>query len=83
MRAMDSAVISESQMVPRPAPSGVDSADDMHDNTLMPYISDAMGFFSAFIANVSWALISTNSHTPSSRSDARIAFITARGWVMS
>ena len=56
--------------MPSPAPSGADIADDMHDSTLMPYISDAIGFFSAFIANVSCALMSTSSQVPSGRDRA-------------
>ena len=42
--------------MPSPAPPGSDSADDMHDSTLMPYISGAIGFFSTFSANVSLRL---------------------------
>ena len=45
----------------------------MHESTLMPYISDAIGFWPTFSANVSWALMSTSSHVPSSRSEARMA----------
>jgi hypothetical protein len=50
---MDSALLADSPSVPRPAPSGDDIADDMHDNTLMPYINEAIGFFCALRANVS------------------------------
>jgi hypothetical protein len=39
--------------VPRPAPPGADMADDMHESTLMPYMSGAIGFFCALRANVS------------------------------
>ena len=37
----------------------------MHDSTLMPYISDAIGFLRTFSSNVSSALMSTSSHVPS------------------
>ncbi len=58
------AVVEESPSVPRPAPLGADMADDMHDNTLMPYMSGAIGFFCVLRAKVSWALMSTSSHVP-------------------
>ena len=38
---------STSPRVPSPAPSGSLSADDMHLSTLMPYISEAIGFLRA------------------------------------
>jgi hypothetical protein len=69
--------------VPSPAPSGADIADDMHDNTLIPYISDAIGFFSAFNANASCALMSTSSRVPSGAIARRSACIISNGWVMS
>ncbi len=69
-RAISSAVVADSPSVPRPAPSGDDIADDMQDSTLMPYMSEAMGFLVAFKAKVSCALMSTSSQTPSSASDA-------------
>ena len=62
--AMDSAVVAERPSVPRPAPPGADMADDMHDNTLMPYIRGAIGFFCMLSANVSCALMSTSNHVP-------------------
>ena len=43
--AIDSALSAESPSVPSPAPPGEDIADDIHDNTLIPYINGAIGFF--------------------------------------
>ena len=77
--AMDSALPAESPRVPRPAPPGDDIAEDMHDNTLMPYINGAIGFFCAFKENVSWALISTSNHVPFGFSAARMACIISAG----
>ena len=56
---------SGSPSVPSPAPPGSDRADAMHDITDMPYIIDAIGFFSAFSVTDSRAWMSTSSHDPS------------------
>ena len=82
-RAIASAFAGGRPSVPRPAPPGADSADDMHENTLIPYISGAIGFLAMFCSNVSRALMSTSNHVPSSRSAARMACITSCGCVMS
>ncbi|TFH14535.1 MAG: hypothetical protein E4H05_09350, partial [Acidimicrobiales bacterium] len=55
----------------------------MHDSTLMPYISGAIGFFRTFSANVSRPLMSTSSHVPAGASAAPMASIISCGWVMS
>ena len=62
--AIACAVVAERPSVPRPAPPGADMADDMHESTLIPYMSGAIGFFCALSAKVSWALMSTSSHVP-------------------
>ena len=77
--AIDSALLADNPRVPSPAPSGEDIADDMHDNTLMPYINGAIGFFCAFKANVSCALMSTSNHVPFGFSAARMACIISAG----
>src|SRR3546814_19507557 len=81
-RASDSAVAGVMPRVPRPAPPGSDSADDRHESTLMPYIIDAIGFFSAFSAKDSWALMSTSSQAPSSDSAPRLAAAMPAGSVL-
>src|SRR3546814_15629425 len=79
-RASDSAVAGVMPRVPRPAPPGSDSADDRHESTLMPYIIDAIGFFSAFSAKDSWALLSTSSQAPSSeRAPDRKSVVQGKG----
>ena len=58
--------LSDMPSVPRPAPPGSDSAEDMQLITLVPYMSVAIGFRSTFSANVSYALMSATSQVPSS-----------------
>ena len=55
----------------------------MHENTLMPYISEAIGFLTTFSSNVSRALMSTSSHVPSSLTASRMTCIIPCGSVMS
>ena len=77
--AIASALLADSPRVPSPAPPGEDIADDMHDNTLMPYINGAIGFFCAFRANVSWALMSTSNQVPFGLIALRMACIISAG----
>ena len=72
-----------SPSVPNPAPPGSESALDMHDSTLMPYIIAVIGFLATFCSKLSSALISAISHTPSGPSARRIAPAIAAGSVMS
>ena len=70
--------------MPSPAPSGVDSADDMHDSTLMPYISDAIGFFCDVLGEGVVGL-DVDEQPRAVRRDGRAGWprIISCGWVMS